>query len=104
MSRAVPEAAALAALLTAQSGHKVAIKSRVRGDRARFVEMAVTNARHGAELRYQASASYEGQLEALAEALDLPETPSAARVLRHQPHGRAKRRSRRAWCSARRGR
>jgi excinuclease ABC subunit C len=76
VSRAVPEATALAALLTTQSGHKVEIKSRVRGDRARFVEMAVTNARHGAELRYQASASYEGQLESLAEALDLPETPS----------------------------
>ncbi len=76
VSLAVPEAAALAELLTSQSGHKVQIKSRVRGDRARFVEMAVTNARHGAELRYQASASYEGQLEALAEALDLPETPS----------------------------
>jgi excinuclease ABC subunit C len=76
VSRSVPEAAGLAEMLSAQSGHKVAIKSRVRGDRARWVEMAVTNARHGAELRYQASASYEGQLEALAEALDLPELPS----------------------------
>jgi excinuclease ABC subunit C len=76
VSRAVPEAAPLAEMLSTQSGHKVTIKSRVRGDRARFVEMAVTNARHGAELRYQASASYEGQLEALAEALDLPELPS----------------------------
>jgi excinuclease ABC subunit C len=76
VSRAVPEAAELAELLTSQSGHRVEIKARVRGDRARFVAMAVTNARHGAELRYQASASYEGQLEALAEALDLAETPS----------------------------
>jgi excinuclease ABC subunit C len=76
VSRSVPEAAGLAEMLSAQSGHKVAIKSRVRGDRARWVEMAVTNACHGAELRYQASASYEGQLEALAEALDLPELPS----------------------------
>jgi excinuclease ABC subunit C len=74
--RPVPEAAALAELLTAQSGHKVAIKARVRGDRARWVEMAVTNARHGAALRYQASASYESQLAALAEALDLPAAPS----------------------------
>ena len=88
VSRAVPEAAALAEMLSAQSGHKVAIKSRVRGDRARLVEMAVTNARHGAELRYQASASYEGQLEALAEALDLARVAEPARVLRHQPHGR----------------
>ncbi len=75
-SRAVPEAATLAQLLSEQSGHKVAIKSSVRGDRARWVEMAVTNARHGAELRYQSSASFDRQLEALADALDLGEPPS----------------------------
>jgi excinuclease ABC subunit C len=75
-SRAVPEAAALAELLSTQSGHKVAIKSRVRGHRARFVEMAVTNARHGAEVHYQASASFERQLEALAEVLGLEEPPT----------------------------
>jgi excinuclease ABC subunit C len=75
VSRPVPEAATLAELLTAQSGHKVAIKARVRGDRARWVEMAVTNARHGAALRYQASASYDSQLEALAQALELPGAP-----------------------------
>jgi excinuclease ABC subunit C len=76
VSRAVPDAVTLAELLTEQSGHKVVIKSSVRGDRARWVEMAVTNARHGAELRYQASASYEGQLHALAEALELDEPPT----------------------------
>ena len=76
VSRAVPEAATLAELLSEQSGHKVAIKTRVRGDRARFVAMAVTNARHGAELKYQASASLESQLEALAEALELGEPPA----------------------------
>ena len=48
----------------------------MRGDRARWVEMAVTNARHGAELRYQSSASYDRQLEALADALDLGEPPA----------------------------
>jgi excinuclease ABC subunit C len=76
VSRSVPEAGALAELLTEQSGHKVAIKARVRGARARFVAMAVTNARHGAELRYQASASLERQLEALAEVLGLDELPT----------------------------
>ena len=75
-SRAVPEAATLAELLTEQSGHKVAIKSNVRGDRARWVGMALTNARHGAELRYQSSASYDRQIEALADALDLGEPPA----------------------------
>jgi excinuclease ABC subunit C len=76
VSRAVPEAETLAELLTEQSGHKVLIKSSVRGDRARWVKMAVTNAEHGAELRYQSSASFDRQLEALAEALDLDEPPA----------------------------
>ncbi len=75
VSHSVPEAAALAELLSAQSKKKVGIKSRVRGHRARFVEMAVTNARLSAELRYQASASYERQLEELAEVLGLDEPP-----------------------------
>ena len=76
VSRAVPEAATLAELLSTQSNRKVAIKARVRGDRARFVEMAVTNARLSAELRYQASASYERQLEELCEVLELDEPPT----------------------------
>ena len=76
VSHAAPEAATLAELLSAQSSHKVAIKARVRGDRARFVEMAVTNARHSAELRYQSSASYERQLEELCEVLELDEPPT----------------------------
>ena len=76
VSRTVPEAATLAELLSTRSGRKVAIKTRVRGDRARWVEMVVTNARHGAQLHYQANASFERQLDALADALDLDETPT----------------------------
>ena len=76
VSHAVPEATTLAELLSAQSNHKVAIKARVRGDRARFVEMAVTNARHSAELKYQSSASYERQLEELCEVLELDQPPT----------------------------
>jgi len=76
VSHTVPEAATLAELLSAQSNHKVAIKARVRGDRARFVEMAVTNARHSAELKYQSSASYERQLEELCEVLELDQPPT----------------------------
>jgi excinuclease ABC subunit C len=76
VNRSVPEAGTIAEMLTAQAGHRVAIKWRLRGDRARWVEMAETNARHGAELRYQTSASLQAQLEALAEALELDETPT----------------------------
>jgi excinuclease ABC subunit C len=75
-SHAVPEVATLAELLSEQSKKKVEIKTRLRGDRARFVEMAVTNARLSAELRYQASASYERRLEELAEILGLDEPPT----------------------------
>jgi excinuclease ABC subunit C len=72
----VPEAATIAEMLSERSGHKVRIKSRVRGDRARWVEMAVTNARHGAEMQFEASASLDARYEALAEALDLPAPPA----------------------------
>jgi excinuclease ABC subunit C len=76
VSRPVPDSAALAELLSVQSNRKVEIKSRVRGDRTRFVQMAVTNARHSAELRHQASASYERQIQDLCEVLGLDQPPT----------------------------
>src|SRR5690606_11497383 len=76
VSREVPEAETIAAMLSEQAGRPVQIKWRLRGDRARLVDMAVTNARHGAELRAQSSATLEAQLDALAEVLDLEERPS----------------------------
>src|SRR5690606_3903027 len=76
VSREVPEADSLEAMLSEQAGRKVEIKRRLRGDRKRWVEMAVTNARHGAELRATAGSNTGAQLAALAEALDLDEPPS----------------------------
>ncbi len=75
VSREVPEAEAIAAMLGEQAGRRVDIRWRLRGDRSRWVEMAVTNARHGAELRLNAASTIGAQLEALAEALDLDEPP-----------------------------
>jgi excinuclease ABC subunit C len=63
-------------LLGERSGHRVQIKWRVRGDRARWIEMALTNARHGAELKSRSTATATAQLEALAEALNLDRLPS----------------------------
>src|SRR6185437_13383578 len=40
----LPEQAVLAEVLTEQSGHAVELKSRVRGERARFLQMAERNA------------------------------------------------------------
>ncbi len=76
VSREVPEADTLAELLGERSGHRVQIKWRVRGDRARWIEMALTNARHGAELKSRSTATATAQLEALAEALNLDRLPS----------------------------
>jgi excinuclease ABC subunit C len=66
----------LEAMLGEQTGHRVEIKWRLRGDRRRWVEMAVTNAQHGALLRATSSSNMGAQLEALAAALDLAEAPS----------------------------
>lgn len=76
VSHEVPDAEMLEAMLSEQSGRRVEIKWRVRGDRRRWVEMAVTNAEHGAELRVTSASNTEAQLEALAEALDLEATPT----------------------------
>src|SRR5690606_6633213 len=76
VSHDVPEAETIAAMLSEQAGRRVEIKSRVRGDRRRWVEMALTNATHGAELKATTSSNTGAQLEALAEALDLDEPPT----------------------------
>jgi excinuclease ABC subunit C len=76
VSRPVPEGETIAAMLGERAGRRVRVTWRVRGDRARWVEMALTNARHGAELKSRSTATITAQYEALAEALDLDEVPS----------------------------
>jgi excinuclease ABC subunit C len=75
VSQAVPEAEAIAAMLAQNVGHKVTIKYRVRGVRARWLAMAQTNARHAAAMRQKSQATVTQQLEALTEALNLDEVP-----------------------------
>lgn len=76
IDRAVADADAFAELLSERAGRRVGIRCRLRGDRARWVEIAKTNARHGAELQSASSATLEAQRRALAEALDLDEPPA----------------------------
>jgi excinuclease ABC subunit C len=75
VNQAVPEAESLAAMLSHNAGHRVTIKTRVRGDRARWLAMAQTNARHGAAIRQKSQATVAQQLEALTETLGLDEVP-----------------------------
>jgi excinuclease ABC subunit C len=61
--------------LSARSGHKVAIRSKVRGDRARWLEMARTNAEQGLNVKVASNATIRRQFAALGEALGLDEVP-----------------------------
>jgi excinuclease ABC subunit C len=65
----------LADELTVRAGHKVAIRSRVRGDRARWLDMAKTNAEQGLNLKAASNATIRRQFKALGEILDLEEPP-----------------------------
>ena len=58
-----------------QSGRRVAIKARVRAERARWLEMARSNATLALESRLGSQAGYSKRLEALREALGLEEQP-----------------------------
>jgi excinuclease ABC subunit C len=65
----------LEAELTGRMGRKVAIKPRVRGDRARWLDMARTNAGQGLDLQVASNATIKRQFAALADALGLDEAP-----------------------------
>lgn len=61
--------------LTERVGHKVRIRSRVRGDRVRWLQMARTNAEQGLNLKVASNATIRRQFLALGEALELDDTP-----------------------------
>jgi len=58
-----------------RAGHKVAIRHRVRSDRARWLQMARTNAEQGLTLKAASNATIRKQFAVLGEALKLDETP-----------------------------
>ena len=61
--------------LSARAGHRIRIKSRVRGDRSRWLEMARTNAEQGLNLRVASNATIRRQFAALGDVLGLEESP-----------------------------
>ncbi|MEW6445880.1 MAG: excinuclease ABC subunit UvrC [Pseudomonadota bacterium] len=62
--------------LSEARGHAVRIQPAPRGERARWVEMARHNARLALAQRLATRGSQQARLEALREALDLPQAPS----------------------------
>ena len=61
--------------LSERAGHKVVLKSKVRGDRARWLELAHTNAEQGLNLKVASNATIRRQFAALGELLELEEPP-----------------------------
>jgi excinuclease ABC subunit C len=69
------DAELLASTLTERVGHTIAIRSNVRGVRARWLEMARANAELALKMRRATHATVTQQLEAIAHALSLPRVP-----------------------------
>jgi excinuclease ABC subunit C len=75
VSQPVEEADLLEAALQEKAGHAVRIRSNVRGTRARWLEMARTNATLGLQMRATSRATIADQLESIGRELQLARTP-----------------------------
>jgi excinuclease ABC subunit C len=71
VSHAPADAALLAQAFQERAGRRVAIGVRVRGERARWLEMAMRNAEHALAARLSGQAGTRHRLEALRQALGL---------------------------------
>ena len=67
----IRDAELLEAELSVRAGRKVRIKSSVRGDRLRWLQMARTNAEQGLNVQAASNATIRRQLASLKEALDV---------------------------------
>lgn len=76
LSDGLEEEAWLAAALAEKRGGAVRIRHKVRGERAKWVEMANSNADIALSQRLALDADHQRRLEALRDFLDLPELPS----------------------------
>ena len=74
-SHSVSDADALAELFAGRAGRRVQIKHRVRGDRAAWVEMVLTNAALSAAVRKKSGTVIARQFKALVNCLELSEIP-----------------------------
>ena len=75
VSRAVEDVDLLEAALRERAGRSVPIRFGVRGTRARWLEMARTNAELGLKMKASSRATVAAQLAALADALGLDRVP-----------------------------
>ncbi len=76
ISEPIEDADLLEATLSERMNKSVRIRTNVRGTRARYLEMAKTNAEIGLKMRQATEATTAEQLEGVAAALALPGTPA----------------------------
>jgi excinuclease ABC subunit C len=76
ISEPIEDADLLEATLSERMNKTVRIRTSVRGVRARWLEMAKTNAEIGLKMRQATEATTAEQLEGVAAALSLPSTPA----------------------------
>jgi excinuclease ABC subunit C len=62
-------------VLSQHAAHGVALRSRVRGNRARWVKMALENAGHALHAQLNTRKGFAARLQALADSLQLPDMP-----------------------------
>lgn len=70
------DAALLSDIFTEHSGHAVKLRTRVRGDRARWLTMGEANAHHALDARLASQSGMRRRYEALQQMLTLDEEPA----------------------------
>ncbi len=76
LSHALPDQALVESVLQAQAGRKVQLKAAVRGDRARYLDLAQRNADHALAAELGTNAAQQRRRDDLAELLGLEAPPA----------------------------
>jgi excinuclease ABC subunit C len=75
VSHAPADAGLIEEVLGNQAGHRVAIREKLRGDRARWMQMALNNAGHALHAYLNSRKGFAGRVLALAESLSFDDLP-----------------------------
>ena len=75
LSHALQGSELIAEALSAHAGHRVALRSNVRGDRAQWIKMALNNAGLALAAHINTRKGFSGRLQSLTAALGLDEIP-----------------------------
>ena len=75
LSHALEDDEILSKVLGEHAGHRVRVRANVRGDRAQWIKMALSNAELALTTHINTRKGFSGRLQSLTEALELDEVP-----------------------------